>query len=198
MFENLDELIHHNLNLIFNSDNQVVLVIGFKDLNNKSLSNSNRLYEIMERHDLVFKQADLVSLTEKGYVVCKNGGWLEVVRLRGILEKKERLEEELREKTEMALAEKAVHETTLVKWKLKTFWPIFFFACVGFVLSVYNFISSLSSVKHIKQTELRIQQMESELSKQRTSSSSHKKDTLSRSSNSSSKTLNLSSSDSIK
>jgi hypothetical protein len=57
----------------------------------------------------------------------------------------------------------------LKKWQVKTFWPIFGIAFIGFGFSVYNFINNLSSARKSEQQKVRIVKMESELEKLRIS-----------------------------
>ncbi|MGV0967547.1 hypothetical protein [Empedobacter falsenii] len=70
---------------------------------------------------------------------------------------------------------KSFLDLQLKEWQVKTFWWIFGFAVIGTVLSIYNFVDSLTpSEKELKQ-EQRIQKIESELRKLNTSISNRKK-----------------------
>lgn len=70
----------------------------------------------------------------------------------------------------------------LKKWQVKTFWWIFGFAFIGFGFSAYNFINNLSYSKNIEWQEIKIEQMELELGKLKTSILNQKtKDSLSNS-----------------
>jgi len=55
------------------------------------------------------------------------------------------------------------------KFKFYTFWPIFIFAFVGFWFSVSNFVNNRKNQESAKGQEQRIEQMELELTKLRTS-----------------------------
>ena len=69
---------------------------------------------------------------------------------------------------------KLLNDSTLSKWQVKTFWPIFIFAFVGFGFSVFNFISTQKTQENTKLQEQRIEKMESELTKLHISISSQK------------------------
>ncbi|MAU16649.1 MAG: hypothetical protein CMH46_14060 [Muricauda sp.] len=65
------------------------------------------------------------------------------------------------------IREKEINDGLLSKWKVKTFWWLFIVALLGFGLSLYNFIDSLSPSKKVEKQEQRIEQLESDLSKLR-------------------------------
>jgi len=66
-------------------------------------------------------------------------------------------------------------DITLKKWQKKTFWPLFFFAFIGFGLSVFNFITSLNNSKKEDIQKQNIEQMEEELEKLNISISNHER-----------------------
>ena len=78
-----------------------------------------------------------------------------------------KLELELEQEIEDQNSErkKLKNDSKLSEWQVKTFWWIFGFAFIGVGLSIYNFIDSLSTSKNVLEQELRIEKMESELSK---------------------------------
>jgi predicted transcriptional regulator len=82
------------------------------------------------------------------------------------------------EKDEQLSRNKLINEVRLSNWQVRTFWWIFGFAVIGTFLSVYNFTNSLSTSKNEEQQELKIKQMELELSKLHTLILDQKKDTL--------------------
>ncbi len=167
MFENLDELIDLNLKLIFRERDQKGWLYGLQNHLGNNLRESERLAEIMYNKGLVDIKGENVLLTEMGYEICKTGSWLKVVETQKLLDKKEEAEQKLREQTEMVQSEKVIYDYRLAKWKVKTFWPLFAFAVIGAGLSLYNFIILLSPSKNQEQQELRIEQMESDMSKLR-------------------------------
>lgn len=63
---------------------------------------------------------------------------------------------------------KLLNDAKISNWKVKTFWWFFVFAFIGFGLSVYNFINSLTTKEDIQQKGITPEEMESELSKLRT------------------------------
>ena len=110
-----------------------------------------------------------IEATELTKIFLSQGGFKE-------LEKKNLADKKREEEKELAEFEKTMIDLRLKKWQVKTFWPLFIFAVIGFGLGLYNFISSLSPEKNEVQQEQRIKEMESELSKLRTSISSQKID----------------------
>jgi len=80
----------------------------------------------------------------------------------------------IRETQERIQNEKSEIDLRLKKWQVKTFWWIFGIAFIGFGFSVYNFINNLSSARNVKQQEVKIVKMESELEKLRISISNQK------------------------
>ncbi|BFP39548.1 hypothetical protein FGF1_03930 [Flavobacteriaceae bacterium GF1] len=100
-------------------------------------------------------------------------------------------------KLDAKLREKEINDARLSKWKVKTFWPLFAIAIVGTILSIYNFILNQRASKDEEQLELRIEQMESELSRLRTLISDQKNQGPSSFPSSLSDTLNLSSTDTL-
>lgn len=88
------------------------------------------------------------------------------------------LEAEYKQETNDKEAErtKLHNESKLSEWQVKTFWPIFIFAFIGFGLGIYNFTKDLVPSKDIIEQENRIRKTESELSKLRTLIGTQKKD----------------------
>lgn len=79
MFENLDELIELNLKLLNESSNKYMFRTNFKNEKGTRLNESLRFAEIMQKKDLIIlepKEKYSCELTEFGYFVFKNGGWL--------------------------------------------------------------------------------------------------------------------------
>ncbi|MCI2230541.1 hypothetical protein MC378_15300 [Polaribacter sp. MSW13] len=107
------------------------------------------------------------SLTETGMSVLEIGGWK---KYQEFLKQQKK---DIKEKERIDF-EKSKIDLRLKKWQVKTFWPIFVFAFIGFGFSVYNFINNLSSVRKSEQQEVRIEKMESELEKLQISTSNQK------------------------
>jgi hypothetical protein len=79
MFENLNELIEVNLNLLCETKNKSIMRLDFKDEKGKSIRNSDRLATILDEKGLVDLEkvkGFRCDLTEFGHAVFKNGGWL--------------------------------------------------------------------------------------------------------------------------
>ncbi|RXP45999.1 hypothetical protein EC396_14740 [Lutibacter sp. HS1-25] len=98
------------------------------------------------------------SLTESGIDVLEIGGWN---KYQDFL-KQQKKDKKEKERIEF---EKSKIDLRLKKWQVKTFWPIFIFAFIGFGFSVYNFINNSSYAKSAEQREEKIVKMESELEK---------------------------------
>lgn len=64
--------------------------------------------------------------------------------------------------------QKLINDAKISNWKAKTFWWFFVFASIGFGLSVYNFINSLTIKEYTQPKGITPEEMESELSKLRT------------------------------
>ena len=132
-------------------------------------------FETTEKHSLYVKSFILLktkgfielgrkgySLTETGMDVLEIGGWK---KYQDFLKKQKK---DIKEKERIDF-EKSKIDLRLKKWQVKTFWPIFVFAFIGFGFSVYNFINNLSSTRKSELQEVRIVKMESELEKLRIS-----------------------------
>lgn len=102
-----------------------------------------------------FNNAEVLELTPFGHRVIKKGGWIEYQRIES--EKESRADK------------KDIFDFNVSKFKYHTFWWFFAFALIGFGFGVYNFIDNLSNSKKTIQQEERIEQMELELEKLRTS-----------------------------
>ncbi len=89
-----------------------------------------------------------------------------------------RKEFESLERDKKAERKKLHNESKLSDWQVKTFWPIFIFAFIGFGLGVYNFTNSLMPSKGTIRQEVHNRKTESELTKLRTLILNQKKDTL--------------------
>jgi hypothetical protein len=171
MYDNIDELIEINLNLLGKSENHYLWIYEFVDKDGNSLDDEDRFAEYIEQKGLIsidYSSKQRCDLTETGYEIFKNGGWFEFLRIKSLLADKEQLENKRREAIDKVNVEKLLYEHKLSKWKVKTFWPIFGFGLIGFIFGVYNFVDNLNTSKHITSQEQTNQRMESELSKLRT------------------------------
>lgn len=107
MFENLDELIEINLNLLCKTNTKSIMRNSFQDQEGNSLRNSDRFANILNKKrliDLEKGQGYRCDLTEFGHTIFKNGGWLEYLRQTELLNEKELLESKLKENLEIELA----------------------------------------------------------------------------------------------
>ena len=79
MFENLNELIEVNLNLLCETKTKSIMRNSFKDEKGNSSRNSERFANILDEKGLIKLekgQGFRCDLTEFGHTVFKNGGWL--------------------------------------------------------------------------------------------------------------------------
>lgn len=111
--------------------------------------------------------SNVIIANEITKIFLKQGGFTATEKKANELKKRELEKEQIE-------FEKAIIDLRLKKWQVKTFWPIFVFAFIGFGFGVYNFINSLSISKNTTEREERIEQMESELEKLRISISDQK------------------------
>lgn len=167
MYDNIDGLIEKNLNLLGKSEDHSLWKYDFVDKNGNSLDDEDRFAEYLEQKKLIsieYSSRKRCDLTETGYEIFKNGGWLEFIRLKGLLEEKALSEDKRRKAIDKVNVEKLIYEHKLSKWKVKTFWPVFGFGLIGFIFGVYNFIDNQKTEKYIEFQELTNQQIKSELS----------------------------------
>jgi hypothetical protein len=118
---------------------------------------------------ILLKTKGFIELGRNGYSPTENG--IDVLEIGGWKKYQEFLEQQKKDNKEKERIdfEKSKIELRLKKWQVKTFWPIFVFAFIGFGFSVYNFINNLSSARKSELQEVRIVKMESELEKLRIS-----------------------------
>lgn len=136
MFENLDTLIDINLKLIFKQHKKELFRNRFVDENEKALAQSLKLAKIMNEKGLIrlepIKEYNCI-LTEFGYKINENGGWLKYI----IDKKEEDIKEEIfraekesiefkKSKIDLELAEKMLKEYPKTKW----------FARIGFIIAL--------------------------------------------------------------
>ncbi|EOG6897060.1 hypothetical protein, partial [Flavobacterium psychrophilum] len=79
MFDNLDELIQLNLNLLCEKKSKSIMHLEFKDEKGKQFRESEKFAKILDQKGLVCiekVQGFRCDLTEFGYIVFTNGGWL--------------------------------------------------------------------------------------------------------------------------
>lgn len=165
------------------------LILKYCIDNNKGLISSNELRKelfpndsidlvnlLLEKIDNTYDRVADVRMNSRTKYISSNG-ITSVFLEQGGFTKSERDAAELKEKEaekERIEFEKTTIDLRLKKWQVKTFWPIFIFAFIGFGFGVYNFINSLSTSKDTTEREERIEKMESELEKLRISISGQK------------------------
>ena len=126
-----------------------------------------RAFILLKTKGFIELERNRYSVTEKGSEVIEIGSWN---KYQDFLKQQKK---DIKEK-ERIYFEKSKIDLRLKKWQVKTFWPIFVFAFIGFGFSVYNFINNLSSVRKSEQQEVRIEKMESVLKKLQISTSNQK------------------------
>jgi hypothetical protein len=97
-------------------------------------------------------EAEYLKLTSKGFFKITNKG----LNFKSFADLDNKAEIENR---------KNILDLKLKEWQVKTFWWIFIIALISSTLGIYNFINNLSPSENIKQQEVRIKKMESELEK---------------------------------
>ena len=149
------------------------------------LNKVKNVLDFAPEHSMNFDSREEFNLYNKAFIFLKTKGFIGIERHRYVLFEKgmdvleiggwnkyqEFLEQQKKDNKEKERIdfEKSKIDLRLKKWQVKTFWPIFVFAFIGFGFSVYNFINNLSSARKSEQQEVRIVKMESELEKLRIS-----------------------------
>lgn len=136
MLKEIDDLIEYNLKLISESNNHSWWKFELQDLNNETLYESERLAEIMQNKGLLEIDNERCILTEFGFNIYNQGGWKAHKQRVQEERTRELLESDIKNNIEK---EKSLLDIKLKKWQIKTFWPIFIFALLGAILSIYNF-----------------------------------------------------------
>lgn len=155
MLDNLNELIEINLKLLNESKNKKLFRIEFEDEKGNSINDSQRFANILEEKGLVnienVKRLRC-DLTEFGYEVYKNGGWLIYLENLESLKLKENSDMLIKENLEIEVLklqkesseysknirekERQIHNLTsdnlrLVNWDIRLKWYI---AVIGFII----------------------------------------------------------------
>jgi len=79
MFENIDELIEVNLELLYNTKSQYMMRINFKDEFGFNLKNSKSFADILVKKGIVVLESNQgfrCDLTELGRQIYEKGGWI--------------------------------------------------------------------------------------------------------------------------
>ena len=150
MLENINNIIDYNLKLIFEKSQEkvdnvfwVMDILGENGVRVSQLEQS-KIAENMEMKSLITIEPTKrmrIDLTEFGYSMAKIG-WENYLKQK--IEENQILENKKIEK-ERIENEKSKIELKLSKWQLKTFWPIFIFGGIGFLLGAYNFLNDFNS-----------------------------------------------------
>jgi hypothetical protein len=121
----------------------------------------------------------ITELVNLSLITKKDDGLTYTLTKLGVIRQSElRTEFESLERDKKAERKKLHNESKLSDWQVRTFWPIFIFAFIGFGLGVYNFINSLMPLKETIKQEVRNRKTELELTKLRNLILTQKKDTL--------------------
>jgi len=83
MFENIDELIEVNVNLLYTSKSQYMMRINFKDEFGFNLKNSKAFADVLVEKGIIVlesKQGFRCDLTELGKQIHEKGGWKKYMR----------------------------------------------------------------------------------------------------------------------
>ena len=73
---------------------------------------------------------------------------------------------------------KLYNDSTLSKWQVKIFWPMFILGIFGGLYSSYDFVKNITTKENIEEQQVTKSEMESELSKLRTLILTQKKDSV--------------------
>jgi len=119
------------------------LYYKFGDPNNMDNRNECKIIiRVMEENDLIASNdGNIYFIRPKGIEILDKGGWIKYV------ENKKRNKDSLIA-IKVKEAEKITKETKLLKWQIKTFWPLFVIAVVGslmgFISLVWQIFNTLS------------------------------------------------------
>lgn len=86
MFDNIDELIEVNMELLYTSKSQYMMRINFKDEYGFNLKNSKAFADILVKKGLVVlecNQGFRCDLTDFGREIYENGGWIKYLQTAG-------------------------------------------------------------------------------------------------------------------
>jgi hypothetical protein len=75
---------------------------------------------------------------------------------------------EKKEEIDSLSIKKLKWDTKLLKWKVKTFWPVFVFGLLGFIFGLYNFITQIVDSRKTKELQIELKNTQKEVSKLRT------------------------------
>ena len=116
--ENINDLIDKNLSIIFQAEDGETWHTNFVDIEgNKLFDNfrSTRFAEQMEKRGLIEITNELSTITEFGYSVAKNGGWLRYLESKNEREIFEEKKSSERSKLEIQLAKSNLEANELNK-----------------------------------------------------------------------------------
>ena len=118
MQENINELIDINLKLLSESQGGKLFHIDFVDENSKRLKDSQRFSEILVKKGLVDLEPTKRmrgDITEYGFNIAKNGGWLNYLERKAEQEKQVKKEDKEKENLEFELAKSNLEANNLNK-----------------------------------------------------------------------------------
>ncbi|MEQ5790519.1 hypothetical protein J4E06_05615 [Muricauda sp. NFXS6] len=123
----------------------------------KSINHLERELKLIRKP---FENEAILELTHFGKRVIKKGGWIEYSRIESEKEKRS--------------DKKDIFDFKVSKYRYHTFWWFFAFATLGSGLSIFNFVKGFSPSEKNIQLEKRIEKMELEMEKSRTSKPTQK------------------------
>ncbi|WP_203293887.1 hypothetical protein [Luteirhabdus pelagi] len=118
MQENINELIDINLKLLAESKFGKLFRIDFVDENNKRLRDSKRFAEILVKKNLIDLEPTKkmrCDITEYGFNIAQNGGWLNFISTQKAERKKAEQENREKENLELELAKSNLEANKLNK-----------------------------------------------------------------------------------
>lgn len=116
MYDNIDEIIEINLNLLGNSNDRFVMKFEFVDMNGNVLGDEDRFAEYLVQKGLIRiepSSRQRCDLTDTGYGIFKSGGW--IAHLNRVAESKaqQQIKLDQREQLETELAKSNIEANKL-------------------------------------------------------------------------------------
>ncbi|WP_299892461.1 hypothetical protein [uncultured Lacinutrix sp.] len=171
---NLNLLIDKNLTLLSKKDEHSEYYTHFLNEAGEQFwkigktYDAERLTKIMLEKDLIIITKELAVLTEFGYKVIKEGGW---IKYSEESERKRISDEKLKKERDKI-------DLKLKKWQSKTFWWIFLIAIIGFIISIFNLYKSYNQPKKIDPHKKEIQSLNNDIQELKKFFENKKKDTI--------------------
>lgn len=153
--EHLNTQIDINLQLLADAKLNVQPSHLLVDINKRPLTQKIKGDEFarqMEQRGLISMNGSLCTITEFGYQITKNGGWLNHLK-----RENQKLKNDEQENIRITTLsnKKLEYEVKLAKWQVKSFWPIFVIALLSSFYSGYEIISDLKKTESEKSVTLK-------------------------------------------